>query len=341
MLSGTPQSDHFAVEHDSGRHFCFSVSDGNKDQRIDTFLSSHVPELTRSRVQDLIKSGLVRVNDRLPKTSYRLKVGDEISLRVPPPRNSPIEPENIDFTLIHEDASLIVLNKPAGLVIHPAPGHPMGTLVHGLLYHCKDLSGVGGILRPGIVHRLDKDTSGLMVVAKNDRAHASLSNQFESRIVKKRYCAIVYGILREKAGKIDLPISRHPKRRKEMSVLSQKGKSSTTLWEKIEEFRSGFSLLSVTPKTGRTHQIRVHLSYAGHPIVGDKVYGQRIRLWKKNSTLDKDLLNQVERQMLHAETLGFIHPDTGDYMEFTSSMPRDMVGFLDVLRKRDLENKID
>lgn len=329
------------MEQGSERRFSFSVSYGKKGQRIDTFLATHVLELTRSRVQDLIKDGHVKVNDRLPKTSYRLKVGDEISLYVPPPRNSHLEPEHVDFIPIHEDDSLIVLNKPPGLVIHPAPGHPKGTLVHGLLYHCKNLSGVGGILRPGIVHRLDKDTSGLMVVAKNDKVHAFLSSQFKSRDVKKRYCAIVYGIVREKAGKIDLPISRHPKRRKEMYVSPHKGKSSTTIWEKIEEFRSGFSMLSVTPETGRTHQIRVHLSHAGHPIVGDKVYAQGMRRRRKSLPLAEDLLNQVRRQMLHAETLGFIHPDSLDYMEFQAPIPRDMAGFLDVLRKRDLKNKMD
>lgn len=325
------------MEHESERIYSFSVSPKDRDERIDAFLASHVSELTRSRVQSLIKTGHVKVNDQLTKRSYRLKTGDQITLAVPPSRTYQLEPEPIDFTPIHEDRSIIVLDKPPGLVSHPAPGHLTGTLVHGLLQHCKDLSGIGGILRPGIVHRLDKDTSGLMVVAKNDRVHAFLTEQFKSGTVKKRYLAVVHGKVREDKGRIDLPIARHPTRRKEMSVLPYKGRRSLTFWEKREEFGSGFSLLSVIPKTGRTHQIRVHLSYAGHPIVGDTVYGPKRSWLRKHIPKGDDLLPLIKRPMLHAETLGFVHPDSRNYCEFEAPIPEDISIFLEMLKQIELE----
>lgn len=309
---------------ESERIFSFSVSDENREQRLDTYLVSRVEDLTRSRVQGLVKNGFVKVNDRLPKTSYRIKEGDRINLVIPPPIALDLEPEQIAFELIHEDASLIVLNKPPGLVIHPAPGHPRGTLVHGLLKHCRDLSGIGGIQRPGIVHRLDKDTSGILVVAKSDRAHHFLAQQFKSGTVKKRYMAIVHGLTAGDEGQVNLPIGRHPQRRKEMTVSRKGGKQAITSWRRIESFGSFFSLLEVSPKTGRTHQIRVHLSHVGHPIVGDPVYGPRKVWWKKDVFLWKEILPKVARQMLHAHTLGFIHPDSGIYCEFQAPLPDDM-----------------
>jgi len=329
------------VNKESDRSFSCSVTSEDVEQRIDTFLASRVKDLTRTRVQDLIKNGFVKVNDRSPKTSYRLKTGDDVSLFIPPATPCHLEPEPVEFQLIHEDSSLIVLNKPPGLVIHPAPGHRRGTLVHGLLMYSRDLSGVGGVLRPGIVHRLDKDTSGLMVVAKNDRVHQSLAKQFKAGTVKKRYIALVHGIMSREEDEIDLPIARHPKRRKEMSVRPSGGKRALTLWKKIDEWGNSFSLLSVTLKTGRTHQIRVHLSHVNHPIVGDPVYGYKKRWWKNNFQWAMDILPEIKRQMLHAEALGFIHPELENYCEFNSPMPDDMAHVIQNIKLIDFHHKTD
>ena len=324
------------MEQPSDRIYSFLVSEEGRDQRIDAFLSLRIEVLTRSRIQNLIRDGTVQVNNRPIKPSYRLKLSDKISVTIPPARPYHLEPETVRFTLIHEDASLIILNKPPGMVVHPSPGHQTGTVVHGLLTHCRDLSGIGGILRPGIVHRLDKDTSGLLVVAKTDKAHSLLSAQFKAGAVKKRYFALVHGITRSKQGKIDLPIARHPVRRKEMAVVQEGGKKALTLWKKIEDLGGRFSLLSVMLKTGRTHQIRVHLSSIGHPIVGDTVYGFRRQGWKKHLFLKNGGELDVERQMLHAETLGFVHPESGEYCEYSAPLPEDMTGVMERLKSLDL-----
>lgn len=329
------------MDYDIGNSSFYSITDKDRDQRIDQFLASQVKGLTRSRAQGLIRDGFVKVNERPPRTSYRLKIGDHIRLFIPPIAPCRLEPEHIEFSIIHEDSSLVILSKPPGLVIHPAPGHSSGTLVHGLLQHCRDLSGIGGVLRPGIVHRLDKDTSGIMVVAKNDRAHSSLAEQFRDRTVKKRYLAIVHGTMRGEKGEIDLPIARHPKRRKEMTVLPSRGRKALTLWQKREEMGGNFSLLAVTPKTGRTHQIRVHLSFLGHPIVGDPVYGYKKDWWKKYLPLTNHSLLPIKRQMLHAEALGFIHPDSGHYCEFNAPMPYDMEHTIKGLKLIHLQDKKD
>ena len=302
----------------------FFVEEKDIGKRVDIFLAEKVTNLTRSRVQGLLKEGLVKINCDLTKTSYKLRAGDFISLMIPQSVPYEIEPEHVKFALVYEDSSLIVINKPPGLVIHPAPGHSKGTLVHGLLYHCKDLSGIGGVLRPGIVHRLDKDTSGLMIVAKNDRAHKFLSDQFKARSIEKRYIALAHGIIKGEKGEIDLPIARHPTKRKEMSVQPSGKKFAVTLWNKKEEIAERFSLLSVKLKTGRTHQIRIHLAHLGHPIVGDTVYGHKKSWWIKNFPMAMDLIPSIKRQMLHSETLGFIHPDSGEYCQFSVPMPDDM-----------------
>jgi 23S rRNA pseudouridine1911/1915/1917 synthase len=312
------------VDNESGRISFYSITEDDKDKRIDSFLALHLEDLTRSRGQSLIRDGHVKVNELTVKTSYRLKPGDKISILIPPSAPSIIEPEPVNFSLIHEDSSLIVLNKPPGLVIHPAPGHAGGTLVHGLLHRCQDLSGIGGVMRPGIVHRLDKDTSGLMVVAKNDYAHTFLSDQFKKGNVHKQYTALVHGIMRGNEGEIDLPISRHPKRRKEMAVVPIKGKRALTLWRKKEGIGNQFTILTLTLKTGRTHQIRVHLSHLGHSIVGDPVYGHKKNWWKKHCHQAIDILPRIKRQMLHAGLLGFTHPDSDDYIEFESPLPDDI-----------------
>jgi 23S rRNA pseudouridine1911/1915/1917 synthase len=321
-------------EEDSRHLFC--VNEADSAQRLDAFLVLQNQNLTRSRVQELIRSGFVRVNHLHSKPGYRLKPGDHVEVTLPPPQPLRLDPESVTFELIYEDPWLIVVNKPPGIVVHPAPGHFTGTLVHGLLQHCTDLSGIGGVMRPGIVHRLDKDTSGLMVVAKNDAAHAYLSAQFKAGKVTKRYVALVHGIVKGRKGEINLPIGRHPVRRKEMSVQPSKGRVAKTLWEKQEELAGLFSLLSVSPKTGRTHQIRVHLSHVGYPIVGDAVYGHRRSWWKKRFLEGSGLPGLIERQMLHAGTLGFVHPQGGDYREFTAPLPADMELVLEILRKANL-----
>jgi 23S rRNA pseudouridine1911/1915/1917 synthase len=324
------------VKQEEDSRVSFSVSEADKPKRLDAFLVLKTQDLTRSRVQELIRSGFVRVNQQLSKPGYRVRPGDHVEVTLPPPQPLRLDPEPVTFELIYEDPWLIVVNKPPGVVVHPAPGHFTGTLVHGLLRHCKDLSGIGGVMRPGIVHRLDKDTSGLMVVAKNDTAHAFLSGQFKAGKVTKNYQALVHGIVKGHKGEIDLPIGRHPVRRKEMSVQPSKGRMARTLWEKKEELAGLFSLLSVSPKTGRTHQIRVHLSHVGYPIVGDPVYGYRRSWWKKRFSDDPGVLNHVERQMLHAGTLGFVHPQSGEYRKFTAPLPADMELVLEMLRKLKL-----
>lgn len=312
------------VNNELSRNTSYLTKEEDKDNRIDTFLARRETDLTRSRIQTLIKEGNVKINGFSVKASYRLKTGDEISLSVPPSVLYTLEPEPVELSFIFEDSSLIVLNKPPGMVIHPAPGHKKGTLVHGLLHHCHDLSGIGGVLRPGIVHRLDKDTSGLIVVAKNDQAHYYLSRQFKEGKVNKRYLTLVHGLMEADYGKIDLPIARNPKKRKEMAVSGPNGKRALTLWEKKDEIGGKFSLLSVTIKTGRTHQIRVHLSYIGHPVVGDSVYGYKTTWWKRNCPSASNILTEIKRQMLHSEYLGFTHPESKEYCEFEAPTPQDI-----------------
>lgn len=319
------------MNHEQDRVQTFCVSVGEQNERLDQFLASHAKNMTRSRVQELIRRGDVRINQRTAKPSYRLKPGDIILLSIPPASPCHLEPEQVAFSVIHEDPFLIVIDKPPGVVVHPAPGHYTGTLVHGLLRHCRDLSGIGGELRPGIVHRLDKDTSGLVVVAKSDEAHRFLAAQFKAKQVVKEYTAIVHGIPKGEQGVIDLPIARHPVKRKEMSVVSRGGREAVTHWRKKEELARTFSLLTVTPRTGRTHQIRVHLAHAGHPIAGDPVYGYRKVWWKRHFPGGQDV---VKRQMLHAGKLGFIHPESGEHRVFRAPVPEDMQRVLDLLRKQ-------
>ncbi|MFC1821238.1 RluA family pseudouridine synthase [Thermodesulfobacteriota bacterium] len=323
------------MKHKFLRSFSHSITEEGIDQRLDIFLASQVEELTRSRIQELIRGGFVEVNGHSLKASYRLKSGDKVTLFIPPAASYHLTPEQIDFSVIFEDQSLIVLDKPPGMVVHPAPGHSTGTLVHGLLQHCKDLSGIGGVMRPGIVHRLDKDTSGLIVVAKNDRAHTRLAEQFKSSAVKKKYIALVHGIPAKTKGKIDAPIARHPKKRKEMGVVPSGGRAAVTFWGKMEEFNVGFTLLSVMPQTGRTHQIRVHLSYLGYPIAGDHIYGFKKKWWKKNSPLDEELLPEIKRQMLHAHKICFIHPEKKTSVEFEAPIPHDITRVLERLKSME------
>ena len=327
------------MEHESDRILSFDIPIKCQDFRLDVFLSCHLIGLSRSKIQSLIKNRHVKVNRCPSKSSYKLRAGDHVSVSIPAPSSQILEPESVEFSIVHEDNSLIVVNKPAGIVVHPAPGHTTGTLVHGLLQHCHNLSGVGGMLRPGIVHRLDKDTSGLMVVAKSDQIHALLARQFKTGIVKKQYVALVHGRVKENEGKIDLPVARHPKKRKEMSVTLSGGRRALTLWQKIEEFDSDFSLLSISIKTGRTHQIRVHLSHLGHPVVGDPIYGYGRNWWKRHPFYKKGFLPAIHRQMLHSGKLGFIHPAEDCYLEFEVPLPDDMERAVRALKWLDLQSQ--
>ncbi len=323
------------MAHEKDRVIKLEVPIGEQDVRLDRFLASRPLGLSRSRIQYLIKSGAVQVNSSSSKPSYILKAGDQILVNIPPPTPQKIEPEPVAFEILYEDESIIVINKPPGLVVHPAPGHLKGTLVHGLLYHCKDLAGIGGVLRPGIVHRLDKDTSGLMVVAKNDQAHEGLVAQFKAGKVKKEYIALVHGVPEKKYGSIETAIGRHPKRRKEMAVTKVGGKVALTFWKVREIYSNQFSLLSLTIKTGRTHQIRVHLSYMGYPVVGDPVYGYGKNWWKRHPKLGRMGLPSPTRQMLHSCLLGFTHPIKNNYKEYSAPLPEDMKILLEGLKKKE------
>jgi 23S rRNA pseudouridine1911/1915/1917 synthase len=288
--------------------------------RLDHYLTRKGVSLSRSRIQKLIENGRVTINGQQVKPSYRVHVKDRVRLDLPLPTPVEIEPEAIPLEIVYEDADLLVVNKAAGMVSHPAPGNRRGTLVHALLHHCRDLSGIGGKERPGLVHRLDKETSGLLVVAKTEKAHRSLAAQFKAHSVTRRYLALVHGIPKKRRGTIDLSIGRDMRERKKFSSRTTRPRHALTEYEVLEQFHE-FSLLAVRPKTGRTHQIRVHLSSLGHPVVGDKVYGTR-----KKKTLEKEL--PVSRQMLHAERLGFDHPQTGKHLEYIAPVPSDMQGVL-------------
>lgn len=299
------------------KEFEYIVSSEQKGKRLDHFLASQKEiGLTRSQVQRLIRDGYVEVNKEIPKASYKLKVDDRVYLTIPPPKKLEVLPENIPLDIVYEDKDLIVVNKPRGMVVHPAVGNYTGTLVNALLYHCKDLSGIGGVLRPGIVHRLDKNTSGLLVVAKNDFTHQALAKQFKSKQIFKQYLALVRGVIKQAGGIIKAKVGRHPKHRKKMAVISPfetrvKGKEAVTYYKVLERYKK-YSLVEITLRTGRTHQIRVHMTSIGHPIVGDPTYGHRREEFK------------VSGQLLHAAKLGFVHPRTGKYVEFEREMPEDM-----------------
>jgi 23S rRNA pseudouridine1911/1915/1917 synthase len=302
--------------------------------RLDLLLVSREPGLTRTRIARLIDEGNVLVGGRPCRAGQKMKAGVEVALDIPEvkPYLAAL-PEEIALDVVYEDAALIVIDKPAGMVVHPAAGHYGGTLVNALLFHCRDLSGIGGELRPGIVHRLDKDTSGLLVAAKSDEAHGGLAGQFKRHEVKKRYQAVVYGLPRMEEGRIEADVGRHPSDRKKMSTRSRHGRSAVTLWRVVERYEDA-ALLDVDIETGRTHQIRVHLSELGYPVVGDPVYGKAGRCNDVKDAVARKIMKNFPRQALHARWLAFRHPLTGEHMEFFSPLPPDMAGLCDFLRSQ-------
>lgn len=291
--------------------------------RADKFISDKLDFLTRSAVQGFIRDGLVTIAGKPVLKSTKLSIGDEIILLLPEPEELDVAAENILLDIVYEDADLVVVNKPKGMVVHPAPGNYQGTLVNALLFHCKDsLSGINGVLRPGIVHRIDKDTSGLLIVAKNDKAHTSLAAQIKAHSFKREYQAIIYGNLKTDDGTIETLIGRNPRERKKMAVMTEGSTSAryaVTHYKVLSRYE-GFTHVQLQLETGRTHQIRVHMAYIGHPVAGDTVYGP------------KKVITSLNGQCLHAKTIGFQHPATGNYMEFDSSLPGYFEKFMTKLK---------
>lgn len=294
------------------------VSQGESGERLDKAVVALSGELSRSATQTLIKEGKVFVNGKTALKSVTVKFGDEIRIEVPDPKTLSVEAEDIPLDIFYEDEYLLVVNKPKGMVVHPAAGNFDGTLVNALLSHCKDLSGINGVIRPGIVHRIDKDTSGLLVVAKTDEAHTGLAEQIKEHSFKREYRTVVVGNVKSDSGTIDAPIGRSPKDRKKQAVTDKNSKNAVTHYEVIERF-NGFTYLKVRLETGRTHQIRVHMNYIGYPIVNDPVYGRR-------KIIDNT------GQCLHAKELGFNHPKTGKYMQFTSELPECFTNILNMFK---------
>ena len=297
--------------------YLFEIQE-EQQMRLDKYLSEQFPEQTRSYLQKLIKEGFVLVNGKTVKSGYQLSKGEEVSVIIPEPKELDVEPQKMDLEIVYEDEDVILINKPKGMVVHPAPGHTTDTLVNGLLYHCKDnLSGINGIARPGIVHRIDRDTTGILIVCKNDMSHNSIAAQLKEHSINRRYRALVHGNIKEDQGTIEGPIGRHPIDRKKMAINERNGKPAVTHYTVLERF-GNYTLIECKLETGRTHQIRVHMTSMGHPLVGDEVYGPAKCPFK------------LQGQCLHAMTLGFVHPRSGEYMEFSAELP---VYFEELLRK--------
>ena len=298
-------------------NYLFEIQE-NQQMRLDKYLAEQFPEQTRSYLQKLIKEGQVLVNGKTVKSGYQLSKGDEVSVTIPEPKELDVEPQKMDLDIVYEDEDVILINKPKGMVVHPAPGHTTDTLVNGLLYHCKDnLSGINGVARPGIVHRIDRDTTGILIVCKNDMSHNSIAAQLKEHSINRRYRALVHGNLKEDTGTVEGPIGRHPVDRKKKAINERNGKPAVTHYTVLERF-GNYTLIECKLETGRTHQIRVHMTSIGHPLVGDEVYGPAKCPFK------------LQGQCLHAMVLGFVHPRTGEYMEFSADLPEY---FEDLLKK--------
>ncbi|MBN1282818.1 MAG: RluA family pseudouridine synthase [Proteobacteria bacterium] len=301
--------------------------------RLDAFVAAHVPGLTRSQAKRLIDEGLVEVGGNAAKPSHEVREGEEIEVSVPSPVEPSAIPQDIPLDIIFEDADIIVVNKPAGLVVHPAAGHPDGTLVNALLAHCSDLSGVGGELKAGIVHRLDVGTSGAIVAAKNDAAHVALQKQFQARTVEKIYCALALGAMNGDRGSFDSALGRHRTERKRISSHTRKGREALTEWRAMERFGTQLTWVEINLKTGRTHQIRAHFAEAGHALVGDPLYGGERKLMRIIDAKARGLVAALDRPALHSWKLAIDHPRTGERMQFVAPLPRDIKELLENLRK--------
>lgn len=289
--------------------------------RLDKVISNEQGDMSRSQVQQWIKEQRVKVNGNIVKANYKCTDGDEITIEIPEPEPLEVIAETMTLDIIYEDEDLLVVNKPRGMVVHPAPGHMTGTLVNGLMAHCQDLSGINGVLRPGIVHRIDKDTTGLLVVAKNDLAHQHLGQQMKDKSTTRKYEAIVHGVIPHNKGTVDAPIGRDAQDRQKMAVTDKNSKDAVTHFNVLERFKD-YTFVECILETGRTHQIRVHMNYIEYPVAGDPKYGPKKTL-------------PITGQALHAKTLGFIHPRTEEEMEFTSDLPEDMTTLLDDLRRNE------
>lgn len=297
----------------------FIVEENEAGIRLDSYLSKKIEDKSRSFMQNLIDEEKILVNHKIEKSKYKVKKGDEIAVEMPEPVALETAPEDIDINIVYEDDDIVIINKPQGMVVHPAPGNYSGTLVNALLHHCRDLSGINGVIRPGIVHRIDKDTTGILVIAKNDNAHNKLAEQLADHSMDRTYYAIVEGVVKEDTGIVNKPIGRDPKTRVKMAIVKD-GKRAVTHYEVIERFEKN-TLIKCNLETGRTHQIRVHMAHIGHPLVGDPVYGYK-----------KQKFN-LEGQALHAKSLGFIHPTTRKYVFFDSELPKYFVEIINKLRK--------
>jgi len=307
------------------------VNEAGAGERLDRWLAAVMPDLSRARLQAIITGGGVLVDGRVGRPSLRLKTGQAISVRLPAPQPAVPLPEDIPLAVVYEDRHLLVVDKPAGLVVHPGAGRATGTLVNALLHRVRDLSGIGGVVRPGIVHRLDRGTSGLLVVAKDDASHLALSRQFSGRTVEKEYLAVVLGVPRAAEGTIDVPIGRDPVHRKRMSVRAPRGRAARSTYRLVEAL-DGAALLRVRIATGRTHQIRVHLAALGHPVAGDVTYGGR-RPPASRRPEARAALEGLSRPALHAAHLVFTHPASGERVSFSSPLPADLEALLAVLRQ--------
>lgn len=320
------------MDSPKGKVYEFIVASHEAGVRLDIYLSRKEVELSRSQIKKSVAEGLVLVNHKNTRVSYQLKSGDVVQISTRDPIVYDALPQNIPLSIVYEDPHILVVDKPAGMVVHPAAGNYQGTLVNAILYHCKDLSGIGGVLRPGIVHRLDKDTSGLLVVAKSDEAHQGLAGQFKRHEVRKVYKALVYGAPKNDEGVIDAPVGRHAVDRKRMSTTSTRGKEALTRWQVYERYGVA-TLLNVDIVTGRTHQIRVHLTALGYPVVGDNVYGNPRLANSIVHTFLRTALHAMERQALHAARISFVHPVTLQDLTFSSHLPDDMAELCSNLRK--------